>query len=47
MIYKGRWDLDIYMTLRLAKYQFNFKAGVYVWGVLVALYIFLYVLTYY
>lgn len=47
MIYKGGEDLDIYMTLRLAKYQFNFKTGVYAWVFLVALYIYLYVLTYY
>lgn len=32
---------------KVEKYQFNFKAGVYVWLFLVALYTFLYVLTYY
>ena len=32
---------------KVEKYQFNFKAGVYVWLFLVALYIYLYVLTYY
>ena len=32
---------------KVEKYQFNFKAGVYVWLFLVALYIYLYILTYY
>ena len=32
---------------KVEKYQSNFKAGVYSWLFLVALYIFLYVLTYY
>ena len=32
---------------KVEKYQFNFKAGVYIWLFLVALYIYLYVLTYY
>ena len=32
---------------KVEKYQFNFKAGIYVWLFLVALYTFLYVLTYY
>ena len=32
---------------KVEKYQFNFKAGVYVWLFLLALYIYLYILTYY
>ena len=32
---------------KVEKYQFNFKAGIYVWLFLVVLYIYLYVLTYY
>lgn len=38
---------DEFESDKVEKYQSNFKAGVYVWLFLVALYIFLYVLTYY
>ena len=38
---------DEFESDKVKFYQFNFKAGVYVWLFLVALYIFLYVLTYY
>ena len=38
---------DEFESDKVEKYQFNFKAGVYVWLFLVALYIYLYVLTYY
>ena len=38
---------DEFESDKVEKYHFNFKAGVYVWLFLVALYIFLYVLTYY
>ena len=38
---------DEFESDKVEKYQSNFKAGVYSWLFLVALYIFLYVLTYY
>jgi hypothetical protein len=38
---------DEFESDKVEKYQFNFKAGVYIWLFLVALYIYLYVLTYY
>ena len=38
---------DEFESDKLEKYQSNFKAGVYAWLFLVALYIYLYVLTYY
>ena len=38
---------DEFESDKVEKYQSNFKAGVYVWLFLVALYIYLYVLTYY
>ena len=38
---------DEFESDKVEKYHFNFKAGVYVWLFLVALYIYLYILTYY
>ena len=38
---------DEFESDKVEKYQSNFKAGVYIWLFLVALYIYLYVLTYY
>ena len=38
---------DEFESDKVEKYQSNFKAGVYAWLFLVALYIYLYVLTYY
>ena len=38
---------DEFESDKVEKYQSNFKVGVYDWLFLVALYIFLYVLTYY
>ena len=38
---------DEFESNKVEKYQSNFKVGVYAWLFLVALYIFLYVLTYY
>lgn len=38
---------DEFESDKVEKNQFNFKAGVYIWLFLVALYIYLYVLTYY
>ena len=38
---------DEFESDKVEMYQSNFKAGVYAWLFLVALYIFLYILTYY
>jgi len=38
---------DEFESDKVEKYQSNFKVGVYAWLFLVALYIYLYVLTYY
>ena len=38
---------DEFESDKVEQYQFNFKIGVYSWLFLIALYIFLYVLTYY
>ncbi len=38
---------DEFESDKVEQYQFNFKLGVYSWLFLIALYIFLYVLTYY
>ena len=42
MLKNDEFDSD-----KIEQYQFNFKLGVYSWLFLIALYIFLYVLTYY
>ena len=41
------WINNEFESDKVEKYQFNFKAGVYVWLFLVVLYIYLYILTYY